>query len=402
MKYFKRCLSLLLCFALLFGLCSVNVFAEELTQKKVHVVLRSTSAGVTFGQTDVLEGETGAVTGEVYHSLNTDIVLSSYFIIANVDGSILLPAGDKYSITLDNITYRADLYDDGGGLLTSRNYGEDLSNDLYIIITFSDGSVSWLHSGSIEDLTNSGIVNFAYNSEKQTNTLKYTIKSDRDILKVEFREALKFNYSNQYNNAAYLQPYAGFDYPLKITIEKEDKSIGLLEGIWNGITDLGNKISNGFTELGNKVTTGFTNMVNGIKDVFNAIKDLPAKIWEFIENGLKSLFVPDEEYMSGYSDKWDSLMASRFGALYEVGDIVVTSWGDIQLADQTDSIQIPEVCLNLPDNCSFTFGGYDVTIVPDGFDVLVNALKLIISLTATYLFINGLIKRYDEIMGVEQ
>lgn len=386
---------------MLFGLCSVNVFAEDVILRKCHVWIESSTAGVNIAQANVLENETGTATGEVYHSLNTRAQFGVNFTITNEDGSVLLPSGSKYSLLLENMMFRVVVKDDGDGIIESFNYGQATENWIVVYYIYADGTQDLIFTTFQNPELQSSHVTL--NNSKNTSNVKLNIEAEKDILKVRIVEGMRITDVNSTLDYAYFESTAGFEnYPMKVTIEEEDKSIGLLEGIWNGITDLGSKISNGFTELGNKVTTGFTNMVNGIKDVFNAIKDLPAKIWEFIENGLKSLFVPDEEYMSGYSDKWDSLMASRFGALYEVGDIVVTSWGDIQLADQTDSIQIPEVCLNLPDNCSFTFGGYDVTIVPDGFDVLVNALKLIISLTATYLFINGLIKRYDEIMGVEQ
>lgn len=167
-----------------------------------------------------------------------------------------------------------------------------------------------------------------------------------------------------------------------IKIDKVDKSEGLLGGILGKIT-----------ELWQTAESGFANMVKGITE-------LPQKLWDLISDGLKNLFVPDEEYMAEYKDKWDTLLSERLGAVYQVCDIVVNSWDNIMAADETNTIEIPEVTINV--GTPFTFGGYTVQIVPDGFNLLVNALKLIISIVCTYTFVNGLLKRYDEVMGVEQ
>lgn len=50
----------------------------------------------------------------------------------------------------------------------------------------------------------------------------------------------------------------------------------------------------------------------------------------------------------------------------------------------------------------FTFGGYDVQIVPTGFDFIVNILKTVIGIVCTILCVNALRKKYDEVMGVVQ
>ncbi len=138
-----------------------------------------------------------------------------------------------------------------------------------------------------------------------------------------------------------------------------------------------------------------------LQNIWDSIVSLPQKLWSLIETGLKALFVPDEEYMSGYSDKWDTLLADRFGAVYQVCDIVMDSWEDIHAADQQDTIDMPVVSIPLPGNNTFSFGGYTVKVVPDGFGVLVDALKLITGILASVAFCNGLLKKYNELMGAD-
>ena len=70
-------------------------------------------------------------------------------------------------------------------------------------------------------------------------------------------------------------------------------------------------------------------------------------------------------------------------------------------ADETDTIEFPQASINLS-GTPFTFGGYSVKIVPEGFGVLVTAIKSIVAIVCTVAFVNGMRKRYDEIMGVEQ
>lgn len=59
---------------------------------------------------------------------------------------------------------------------------------------------------------------------------------------------------------------------------------------------------------------------------------------------------------------------------------------------------MPEVNVMLVDT-EFVFGGYEVQIIPDKFEVLVKALKSIISIVCTLLFVNALKSKYDKLIG---
>ena len=139
-----------------------------------------------------------------------------------------------------------------------------------------------------------------------------------------------------------------------------------------------------------------------LENIFKSLGELPGKIWQYISDGLKSLFVPDEQEMVAYKDKWDELLAERFGAVYQAASLIVDSWSDVQESTQTHTIDMPEVTIPLPEGNKFSFGGFAVQIVPSGFNPLVISVKSAIGIVCTFLFINGLRKRYDEVMGVEQ
>lgn len=141
---------------------------------------------------------------------------------------------------------------------------------------------------------------------------------------------------------------------------------------------------------------------NGFDSLIDGIVNLPAKIWGFIEDGLKSLFVPDEAFIASYKDKWEQLLSDKLGAVWQVVEVTFGSWEEINVSDEQNTIAIPKVSIPLPEDNEFSFGPYDVKIVPDGFEFLATAVKAITGILSTFLFINGVRKRYDEVMGVEQ
>lgn len=155
-----------------------------------------------------------------------------------------------------------------------------------------------------------------------------------------------------------------------------------------------------------KVSTEEAGLLKGllgkVQAIFDSIADLPNKLWSAIENGLKSLFVPSEEYMVQFKEKTDLLLEEKLGAVYQVVDITLNSWDSIKTADEQNTISFPQTTISVGSNENFSFGGYDVQIVPNGFEGIASTLKVVVGIVCTILFVNGLRKRYDEIMGVEQ
>lgn len=130
------------------------------------------------------------------------------------------------------------------------------------------------------------------------------------------------------------------------------------------------------------------------KNIFDKILELPSKIAEAI----KGLFVPSEEDMSEYKDKWDALLADRFGAVYEAGAIITDTLGSLKASEQQGYISVPEVTVKLVDT-NFTVGGWDVRIIPEGFEFLQTLLKRFVDILCTVLFVNALRDKYENIMG---
>ena len=172
---------------------------------------------------------------------------------------------------------------------------------------------------------------------------------------------------------------------------------GLLSSIVDTITNIFSSITNLPVNIANSIKGFFDNVVNAVNKVFTAISELPAKIWNLIETGLKNLFVPTEEDLQEYYDKWNVLMSERFGALYEVVNIVTDFIDSFKSYNETGTIDFPAVTVDLAGS-PFTFGGWTVAIVPDGFGLLFDSLKLAIDMVCTYAFVFGMKKRYEDLV----
>lgn len=148
---------------------------------------------------------------------------------------------------------------------------------------------------------------------------------------------------------------------LKQQLDEEIKQTGFLERIWNGITELPGKI------------------VTGIKE---AIQDL---------------FVPDAEAIASQKDKWEGLLADRFGAVYEAGTIAEDFAAAFVPGETQDMITFPATTFDLGE-ADFTFGGWEVDVIPDGFEGIIDTLKLIINIVCTLAFVNGLKNRFENVL----
>jgi hypothetical protein len=135
---------------------------------------------------------------------------------------------------------------------------------------------------------------------------------------------------------------------------------------------------------------------NWIKKVFNAIINLPFAIAEKI----KALFVPSEDSIVQLKEKFEALLADRFGGAYQALEIVAQfgqTMSTSTLEDTQESITFPSVTVPLA-GTQFSFGGWEVDVIPKGFEALLTPLKLIVDIVCTVAFINALKKRMEEVL----
>lgn len=352
---------------------------------KVHMLAWEESYFGNFGQTNINNGSSGikesSVTKWIYNS-GYSFRLKLTFV--NNSGKAIFDKNRTYNFKANNL-YSQILMPLQSGSYAIIPCEQEL---VEARIVYADG--------------NSDTVECTYGFNQLNNTFyleSVNLKPSRDVIRFEITLKQNLFTSNVGTSSdpayGFSKPidweYGAFEgKPLIIDVSASSEESGILSGMLGWIQNLFNKVS-----------SGFDNLITGISNVFQAIADLPSKIWQFIENGLKSLFVPDAEYITGYKDRWEQLLSEKLGAVYQVVNITFESWDRITASDQTNTINIPQVSIPLG-NSSFSFGGQDVPIVPEGFDWLATTIKTLLGGLCTILFINGLRKRYDEIMGVEQ
>lgn len=368
------------------GLLSVTAHAEEIVVPAYHVYglytmertsgVTNTLGGVTWypnngsGTTEWWESD---VTNKVFYS-STDFIASYSFAID--DALSFTKGNENVTIYIENIgKVKARFYNDS---IPAGEVFKVTPSIVSMTVVYTDGTradVSCTWTDKTDELFNVE-ASFAPSGDIQKIVLSVTGTLNKSV----YQNYLKSDNSSKVSVLG-AEEYGDNTFILKI--EQSSEEAGLLSGILGKITD-----------LWRTAEAGFANIVKGITE-------LPQKLWSLIEDGLKKLFVPSEETMTAYKDKWDQLLAERFGAVYQVVNILTESWDEVMAADQTDTIDFPSATINLS-GTPFTFGGYTVKIVPDGFSALVTAIKLIVGIVCSVAFVNGLRKRYDEIMGVEQ
>ena len=169
------------------------------------------------------------------------------------------------------------------------------------------------------------------------------------------------------------------------------------------ITDAASDVvsaSNSNTQiLSDKIDASTQTLSDKLGEVKDGISNKLTEIKNDLLEGIKSFFIPSDEVMEEIDDEWDELLSSRFGALYEVSDIITEFANKIKDTEgKKDTITLPQVKVKLVDT-DFVFGGYEVKVIPEGFDLLVTTLKGIISIVCTLLFVNALRKKYDKLVG---
>ena len=183
--------------------------------------------------------------------------------------------------------------------------------------------------------------------------------------------------------------------------EPEEDTVGFLGGMFDDIFGWLRDIRDNIASVFTGITDGFSNLGSKITDTMAAIRELPSLIWTKISDGLKALFIPTQSQIESMRGSWEWTLSSRFGAVYQAGAMLFDVAGSVRDTAAQGVIEFPSVTVNLA-GTDFTFGGYDVDVVPDGFEWLATTIKGVLDIVCTLAFINALKRRYDDILGGEE
>lgn len=317
----------------------------------------------------------------------------SDLVVTTPNNGILVSSGKTAKVNVSNV-YRVYTNEDTGVHYYWKGY-----DSIQLILVGKDGSYYYLDN-----------CEFTYNSNTFKHSYSVEFMPDDDIVKFIFRvkhtPTIRYGISGTFESDVYV--LSGTDPDLTIDIQSEEA--GLLSGLLQWVKDLYNKVTDGFTEIISNVSDIFSSLGNWFQELWikfenllNKISQLPALIWEKIETGFQYLFIPAE---GDWNELWtdiESDLKDRLGVVYEIGEVIFDIGDAVYESGTRKNITMPETTIQLPNNNSFTFGGWTVKIIPDGdFDLLIESVKTIISVIATLAFVNGMVHKYDEVMGVEK
>lgn len=210
--------------------------------------------------------------------------------------------------------------------------------------------------------------------------------------------------ATSWGNAQSLKLKWGFNSDSAVVFNTDDNTAGLLSSIIAFVKDILDGVTKIFGKLGDFMTAmggWFSDLISSIggffSDLFGYILELPGKVWNVFETGLKKLFVPSEDYISGFVDDFKEILSDRFGFLYETGELISDAWERISDTGSDGQVTIPKTTVDLA-GTDFSFGGWTVDVVPNKFEFLLTIIKALTSAFATVLFINGMKNRFTRLM----
>lgn len=168
-----------------------------------------------------------------------------------------------------------------------------------------DISKNWLNIGFAE---NKQIITFT--TSANTKYIRFTIRLDsKDKVMLE-----KGSSSSSYEQFG------------QICSNKLDEQTKTSKNIWETIKSFPNTFSNFFTDLGNKIGKFFDNLLTGILD------------------GLKSMFIPSDDFFSNWWNDFKSFMEAKLGFLSKPIDIFITFISSyLNLSESNIVINIPNI-----------------------------------------------------------
>lgn len=147
------------------------------------------------------------------------------------------------------------------------------------------------------------------------------------------------------------------------------------------------------------VTVSSVDEVGFFARILQGILNLPNALVE----GIKNLFLPTQAEAIDFRDKMDALLRDRLGPAYEANDIIEDFAYSLGAGTETldedpepATITMPALTVDLA-GADFTFGGWEVRVIPEGFEEIVKVLKTVVNMVCTLAFLNALRDRWESV-----
>ena len=129
--------------------------------------------------------------------------------------------------------------------------------------------------------------------------------------------------------------------------------------------------------------------------ILGDIKEGIAGLAETLLDGIKGLFVPDEDFMTDFKDDMETLLEDHLGGLYEAEQLVENFVEELPDVVEKESIYIPACNIPLA-GTTFTLGDWTVPLKVSGMPaILYNSIAFIIDFLCTTAFVNMCRKKLE-------
>lgn len=280
----------------------------------------------------------------------------------------LFSRGDSVDIVLEGIYNEISIYDVSSNLIYKSTINQEKIVPTLVRVKYTNGEYEDFTADDFSLEVGSVTLNDSYYIKLKSSEFSYDVES---IAVGLYYDITSYDHNDEILDSYYIMCRFGFDY-CKLDVQFLNDENGLLSGI-----------------------------IGWVKNIYNTLVGLPSKIGDFIIDGLKSLFIPTQDFLETTQRRFDYILNLRLGAIWQTCTFATDFIKAFTYSGDTTSITFPEVTVNLA-NTPFTFGGWTVNVIPDGFSGIISTLKIITSIGATFLFVNGLMKRYEKIAGENQ
>lgn len=243
-------------------------------------------------------------------------------------------------------------------------------------------------------------VDYIFNEDSKTYDLRLYINAPFDIYYLRFSigyndsDLSGFNQSYMNSSKYSIFQVKGSNSNSTFECVENTSDKGLLKSIIQWLKDIKDSIVNvkdSIVDLPNKIAAA-------IKGFFDNVIDALSTLGEYIKNTLEFLFVLPDNSVDVMFSTFEDFMIEHFGALYQSIQLFYSFVADFQPDTTVEFIRLPKIDLNFMGSV-FSFGGYEVDVVPNGFEWMFDSLKMLINIVLTFAFANVLKNKFDRFVG---
>ena len=144
---------------------------------------------------------------------------------------------------------------------------------------------------------------------------------------------------------------------------------------------------------------GYSVQIVGVTGSVNTADTSSLTWWSRFTTFMEDLFVSDDnsDMIENAVGQSQEVAEDRLGAIAQAGAVIDDLTGVFQYQGVMDTIAFPALTINFG-GVPWTFGGWDVSVIPPGFEPLVETLKLLIDIVATLAFIQAMRHRLEKLL----